>query len=90
MLGWNWYGSHKTRVRTPYTEHVFLNPVEYVGHVVHSSAFGAQTFDAPFFMLRWDRFGFKKKCDGACYAEVVFLHPVGSTGHRVHCDASGV
>jgi hypothetical protein len=90
MLGWNRYGSHKTRVRIRYAEHVFFNPIGSVGHVVHSGAFGAQNFDALFFMLGWDRFGFEKKCDGAGYAEVVFLHPVGSTGHRVHCDASGV
>jgi hypothetical protein len=38
ILEWDRYGFHKKRVRTRYAEVVFLHPVRFVGHVVHSSA----------------------------------------------------
>jgi hypothetical protein len=34
-------GFHKKYVKTRYTELVFLHPVRYAGHVVHSGTFGA-------------------------------------------------
>jgi hypothetical protein len=37
ILEWDRYGFHKKRVRTRYAEVVFLHPVRFVGHVVHSS-----------------------------------------------------
>jgi hypothetical protein len=46
-------GSHEKRVRTHYTELVFFHPVRFACCVVSSGAYGAQTFDALFFMLGW-------------------------------------
>jgi hypothetical protein len=36
------------RVGTHHAEHVFLHPVVYAGHVVHSDAFGALNVNALF------------------------------------------
>jgi hypothetical protein len=36
-----------------YVELVFLHPVGFVGHVVHSGASSMQNVNALFFMLRW-------------------------------------
>jgi hypothetical protein len=65
MLRWDRYGFHKTRSGTHYTELVFLHPVGYVGHVVHSGASGAQNMkyyflcsggpNAVFIKMRWDK-----------------------------------
>jgi hypothetical protein len=43
-----------------------------VGHVVHSSAFGAQNVHALFFVLGWDWYGFNKKHAGTHYGDLVF------------------
>jgi hypothetical protein len=56
-----------------YAELVFLYPVESVGHVVHSGAFGMRNIITQFFMLRWDRYRFDKNRARTCYTEVVFL-----------------
>jgi hypothetical protein len=42
-------GFHKKRGGTHFTEHVFLHPVGYSGHVVHFGAYGARNVDAQFF-----------------------------------------
>jgi hypothetical protein len=38
LLGWDWYGFRKMRIRTSYVKLVVLHPVGYAGHVVHSGA----------------------------------------------------
>jgi hypothetical protein len=55
MLGWDWYRFDKKCAMTHYAELVFLNPVGYVGHVVHSGASRECNNDALFFMLEWAR-----------------------------------
>jgi hypothetical protein len=90
MLGWDQYGFDKKRAGTRYTKIVCLHPVGSGGHVVNSSASGAQNIDALIFMLGWDWYGYHKKHDRTRYVELVFLHPVGSPGHDVHSGVSGV
>jgi hypothetical protein len=51
MLRWTRYSLHKKHVGTHYTEPVFLHPVVFVGHVVHSGSFGLQNVDAQLFMF---------------------------------------
>jgi hypothetical protein len=77
-------GFHKKRVGSRHAELVFLHPVRFTDHVVHSSASGARDIDAQFFMLRWTWSGIHKKRVGTRYAELVFLHPVRSLCHVVH------
>jgi hypothetical protein len=79
MLMWDRYGFHKKRIRTCYTEFVFLHLVGFVGHILHSTAFGVQNVEALFLVLGWDQYGFYEKRARSCYVELVFLHPVGST-----------
>jgi hypothetical protein len=55
MLGWDQYGFNKIGVGTHYAEHVFLHPMGYVVHVVHSGASEVRNVDALFFLLRWER-----------------------------------
>jgi hypothetical protein len=38
MLGWDQCEFHKKRTETRYVELVFLHPLGFVGHVVHSDA----------------------------------------------------
>jgi hypothetical protein len=80
--------STKKRVGTRYAEPVFLHPLGFVGHVVHSRASGLQNVDALFFMLEWDQYRFHKKCAETPNVKLVFLHLVGSVGHVVHSSAS--
>jgi hypothetical protein len=41
LLGWEWYRFDKKCVGTCYAELVFLHPLGYVGHIVHSSTCAA-------------------------------------------------
>jgi hypothetical protein len=75
--------------RTRYIELVFLHPVGFVGHVVHSGVSGVQNVIALLFIFGWDRFGFYKKKAGTHYAELVFLNLVGSTRYIVLSVGSG-
>jgi hypothetical protein len=84
MLGWDRYRFHNKRTGTRYAELVFLHPVGYAGHVVHSGASEERNVDALFFMLGCDRYCFHKKHAGTRDAELVFLRPMGSDGHTVH------
>jgi hypothetical protein len=90
MRGWAWCCFRKKRVGTQYTELVFLHPLGFAGHIVHSGVFGPRHIDALFFMLGWAQYAFDKKDVRTSYAELVFLHPVGSMGHVVHSDVSRV
>jgi hypothetical protein len=49
MLGWDKYEFHKKRWDTLHQTCGFLHPVRFVGHVMHSSAFGLRNVDALFF-----------------------------------------
>jgi hypothetical protein len=51
MLRWAQCGFHKICVGTRYAEHVFVQLVRSVGHVVHSVASGPRNIEALFFML---------------------------------------
>jgi hypothetical protein len=48
---WDWYGFNKMRTGTCYTKLVFLNPVGYMVHVVHSDASREGNVKALFLML---------------------------------------
>jgi hypothetical protein len=58
MIRWDQYGFHKKCTGTYYTEPVFLHPMGYAGHVVHSRATEVRNIDALFFMVGWDEYGF--------------------------------
>jgi hypothetical protein len=45
MLGWDRYGLDKKHTRTRYILLLFLHPVGYAGHVVHSGGSGVQNVD---------------------------------------------
>jgi hypothetical protein len=51
MLGLARYGSHKKCIRRRYIELVFLHPVRYAGHVVHSGVSMACNVGSIFFLL---------------------------------------
>jgi hypothetical protein len=51
MLGWDRYGFDKKRARTRCAELLFLHPMGSTGHIVRSSASGAQNVDTLDFML---------------------------------------
>jgi hypothetical protein len=89
MPDWARCGFHKKCDRTSCVELLFLHPMGFVGHVVHSGASRAKIVDALFFMLRWPRCSFHKTRARTRYVKLVFLHPVGSAGHVVHSYASG-
>jgi hypothetical protein len=89
MLEWAQWGFHKKHAGTCYAELLFLNPVESVGHKVHSCASGLQNIDALFLMLKRARCGFHKKRVKTRYVKLVFLHLVGSASHVIYFSVSG-
>jgi hypothetical protein len=90
MLGWDRNRFHKKHAEIRYTELLFLHPVGYADHVVHSDASATQNVDTLFFIYGWDRYGFHIKHAVTRYTELVFLHLVGSVGHVVHSGAYAV
>jgi hypothetical protein len=89
MLWWDLYGFNKKHIGTRYADLVFFNPVEFAGHVVHSSASGERNGDAQFFMVGWGPVRIRQKNIGTHYAELVVFASVGSVGCVVHSGASG-
>jgi hypothetical protein len=87
MVGWDYNGFDKNHTGTRYAELVFLEPVGFVGHVVHSGASGTQNVVTLFFMLGWDQYGFNKKCHRTHYAKLVCLL-VGYASYVVYSGAS--
>jgi hypothetical protein len=51
MFRWDRFEFNKKRAGTRYAELMFMYLVGSAGHVVHSSASGAQNIDALFFIL---------------------------------------
>jgi hypothetical protein len=73
MLGLAQCGFPKKRVRTRFTELVFLHPVGSAGHIVYSGASRSRNMDALFSMLRWDQCGYdKKRAGGICGSRSTF------------------
>jgi hypothetical protein len=72
MLGWDQYEFDKKCTGTRFAELVFLNPVGYMVHVVHSNAPKERIIEALFFMLGWARCGFHQKHTWTLYAELIF------------------
>jgi hypothetical protein len=72
FLGWARCGFHKKRARTQFNEHVFLHPVGWAGHIVHSGASGTRDIDTLFFMLGWARCSFHKKALGLVTLKMCF------------------
>jgi hypothetical protein len=82
ILGWDQCAVDKKCVGTCYAKLVFLHPVGFAGHVVHSGPSGEQNVDAVFFMLEWAWCGFHKKHSGTRYAELVLFASSGICGSR--------
>jgi hypothetical protein len=53
-------------------ELVFLHPLGYAGHTVHSGASGARNIDVLFFMLEWARCCFYKNALGHIMPNLCF------------------
>jgi hypothetical protein len=76
MHGWE-CGLSKRHNRTRDVEVVFLHPVGFAGHVVHSDASGPRNVNALFFIFVWDRYRFHKKCSGKKRRHIIFHAYVG-------------
>jgi hypothetical protein len=74
------YRFDKKGVRTRYAELLFLHPVGYAGHIVHSTASGVQNIDELFFHAQVGLVRIAEKHGITRYADHVFMHPVRSMG----------
>jgi hypothetical protein len=64
MLRWDQYEFDKKHIMTRYIKLVFLHPVGFAIHIVHSSASIIRNSNTIFFMLGGDQYGLEENALG--------------------------